>query len=103
MSSEADTATTPYLLILPNVGLSPTTPLYAAGRSTDPPVCEPRAAGNILALTPTAEPELDPPGVCSWFHGLRVGGGSPQANSVVTVLPMMTAPACRSLAMAVAS
>ena len=47
----------------------------------------------MRAATPTAEPLLEPPGVCAEFHGLRVGEGSLQANSVVTVLPIMMAPA----------
>ena len=40
----------------------PTTPLYAAGRRTEPAVWEPRAIGNIRAAVPAAEPLLDPPG-----------------------------------------
>ena len=47
VSREWDTGTTPYLLIKPNVGFIPHTPTYDAGRSTEPAVCEPRAAGNI--------------------------------------------------------
>ena len=46
--------------------------------------------------TAAAEPLDEPPGVCPRFHGLRVPRGSAAANSVVTVLPMMTAPAWRS-------
>ena len=64
---------------------------------------EPKAAGNTPAATPTAEPLLEPPGVWSAFHGLRVGEGSPHANCVVTVLPMMIAPAFFSSATEVAS
>ena len=41
--------------------------------------------------------------MCSGLCGLRVGPALPQANSVVTVLPRMTAPAARSIAVAVAS
>ena len=48
--------------------------------------------------TAAAEPLLDPPGVWARFHGLTVGGGSKLANSVVTVLPRMIAPASRSRA-----
>ena len=103
VSSDHATGTTPYLLMRPKVGLSPTTPLYDAGLSTEPPVWEPRAAGNTPAATPTAEPLLEPPGVCSAFQGLRVGEGSPHANCVVTVFPMIIAPAFFSSATVVAS
>src|ERR1700689_1592388 len=48
------------------------------------------------AATDAAEPLDEPPGVCATFHGLRVPRGSDAANSVVTVLPTMTAPASRS-------
>src|SRR5215469_14350652 len=83
----------PNALILPKVGLNPTTPQYAAGRIVDPPVCEPIAAGHIRAATAAPEPLLDPPGVCARFHGLQVGVGAISANSVVAVLPRMMAPA----------
>ncbi len=53
--------------------------------------------------TAAAEPLLEPPGVCSRFHGLRVPRGSEAANSVVTVLPRISAPACRSAATLAAS
>ena len=38
-------------------------PLKDAGLITDPAVCEPRAVGNTLDATPTADPLLEPPGV----------------------------------------
>src|SRR5215470_11975225 len=87
----------------PCVGLKPTTPQYAAGRSTEPTVCEPSASGAMRAPTAAAEPLDDPPGVCSGFHGLRVGPGSISANEVVTTLPMTIAPAARRRATDVAS
>ena len=87
----------------PNVGLKPTTPLYAAGRSTEPTVCEPNAHGTMRAATATPEPVLEPPGVCSAFQGLKQGAGSPSANSVVWSLPRSTAPALRASAMGAAS
>ena len=93
VSSVQLTGTTPCRLILPKLGLNPTTPLYDAGRSTDPTVCDPSAAGHIRAATETADPLLDPPGVQAASHGLNVGDGSMQANSVVIVFPMMIAPA----------
>ncbi len=36
---------TPAVGIAPKLGLNPTTPLYAAGRSVEPPVCVPNANG----------------------------------------------------------
>ena len=47
------------------------------------------------AATAAADPLDDPPGVCAGLCGLRVLPGVRVANSVVTVLPMMTAPAPR--------
>src|SRR5262245_7889151 len=78
-------------------------PQYDAGRVNDPPVCEPSAARHINVDTAAAEPLLEPPGVRSRFHGLRVTGGSKLAYCVVTVLPRKTAPATRRLAITVAS
>ena len=71
-------------------------PQKAPGRMTDPTVCVPSAAGTMPAATAAAEPEEEPPGVCSGLRGLRVLPGVKVASSVVTVLPMMTAPARRS-------
>ncbi len=48
--------------------------------------------------TAAAEPLLEPPGVRAVSHGLHVSRGSVAANSVVTVLPTMTAPASRNAA-----
>ena len=78
---------TPSNGIAPSVGLNPTTPQNAAGRITEPLVCVPIAAGTCRAATAAAEPDDEPPGVCAAFHGLRVGPGCMNANSVVTVLP----------------
>ena len=103
VSNDSDTGYTPYRLTRPNVGLSPTIPLYEEGRTIEPPVCDPSAAGNIPTAAPTADPLLEPPGVCAAFHGLTVGAGSPHANSVVTVLPIIIAPARFSSATVVAS
>ncbi len=55
------------------------------------------------AATAAAEPLLEPPGVRPRFHGLRVPRGTVAANSVVTVLPTMTAPASRRAATQAAS
>src|SRR5712692_8448057 len=81
------------------LGLKPTTPQNAAGRMTDPFVCDPTAAQRTTAA---AEPIDDPPGVCAVFHGLRVAPGVMNASSVVTVLPRTTAPAASSATTAVA-
>src|ERR1700724_3255617 len=56
----------------------------------------PSAVLTIPTATAAAEPLDEPPGVWATFHGLRVPRGSDAANSVVTVLPMMTAPASRN-------
>ena len=56
----------------------------------------PSPALTMPAATEAAEPLDEPPGVCAVFQGLRVPRGSDAANSVVTVLPMMTAPASRN-------
>ena len=53
--------------------------------------------------TDAAEPLEEPPGVRSVSHGLRVPLGWEAANSVVTVLPRMTAPASRKAATAAES
>src|SRR5262249_11961555 len=87
----------------PNDGLRPATPQYDAGRVIEPPVCEPIAPRHMRVARPAAEPLLEPPGVRSRFHGLRVTGGSKLANAVVTVLPRKTAPASRRLRMSGAS
>ena len=69
----------------------------------EPVVWLPNAAGAIPAPTAAAEPLLDPPGLRSMFHGLRVMEGSPCAKGVVTALPRAIAPAFRKRATHVAS
>ena len=68
----------------------------------EPPPSEPRAAPTIPAATAAPLPPLDPPGVRSSDHGLRV---APKASDSVNgqivssgtcVLPMTIAPAARS-------
>src|SRR5262245_63742537 len=83
--------------------MSDATPQNAAGLPTDPTVCVPIAAGHIRAATAAAEPLLDPPGLCSRFHGFRVGPGSRFAKTVVTVFPSTIAPACLNFVTARAS
>ncbi|KAI7092148.1 hypothetical protein KC356_g51 [Hortaea werneckii] len=55
--------TTPALLVRPRVGLIPTTAFRSAGLITLPSVSVPIAKVKTFAATPTAEPELDPPGL----------------------------------------
>ena len=61
------------------------------------------------AATAAAEPPEEPPGMRSRSQGLRVGKKAefsvdePMANSSKLVFPVMTAPAARSLPIAVAS
>ena len=75
-SSDHPSGTMPSTGTRPCGPLRPTTPQYAAGRRIEPTVCEPSAAGTMRMATAAAEPDEEPPGVCSWFHGLRVGAGS---------------------------
>jgi hypothetical protein len=63
----------------------------------------PSAAGTMPAATAAAEPLDEPPGVRAVSQGFLVPRGVVAANSVVTVLPRMTAPASRSAATAAAS
>src|SRR5580658_3829416 len=78
------------------LGLKPMVPQKLAGRTVELMTWVPSAALTIPAATDAAEPLDEPPGVCAVFQGLRVPRGSDAANSVVTVLPIMTAPASRS-------
>src|SRR5215467_12010190 len=71
-------------------------PQKLAGLMVEPITWVPRPALIMPAATAAAEPLDEPPGVCARFQGLRVPRGSVAANSVVTVLPRITAPACRS-------
>ena len=50
----------------------PTTPHKPAGWRIEPPVSVPIASGAMPAATHAAEPPLEPPGVRSRSHGLRV-------------------------------
>jgi len=42
---------------------------------TEPAVCVPSAAGTMPQAMAAAEPEEEPPGVCSRLRGLRVPAG----------------------------
>src|SRR6516225_4495868 len=98
VSSVSEIIFAPTRLMVPYVGLYPTTPQNAAGRIIEPAVCEPKARGTIQSATAAPDPDDDPPGVCSGLRGLHVGPGWKVANSVVTVLPRTTAPAARARA-----
>src|SRR5262245_10891539 len=102
-SSDGAKGMAPSQLTSPKLGFKPATPQYDAGRVIEPPVCEPSAPRHMPHARAAAEPLLDPPGVRSRFHGLRVGGGSKLAYCVVTVLPTNTAPAARRRRTTVAS
>ncbi len=69
----------------------------------EPPVWLPSESGTIPAATAAADPLDEPPGVCAGLCGLRVLPAVRVANSVVTVLPMITAPAARSRSTTAAS
>ncbi len=85
-------------VIRPRDGLIPTSPQHAAGIRTEPPPSLPCATGCIPAATADADPPLEPPAVCSRFHGFRAGGHSPPSvtgrnpNSGVEVLPSRIPP-----------
>jgi hypothetical protein len=62
----------------------------------EPTTCVPRTPHSMPQPTAAADPLLLPPGVRLTSQGLRVPRGWEEANSVVTVLPTMTAPDSRS-------
>src|SRR5271169_6957487 len=88
----------PPRLIAPTVGLKPKQQQKLEGRKIEPNTCVPMPTLIAPTATAAAEPLLEPPGVRLKSHGLRVARGCIQANSVVTVLPTITAPASRSAA-----
>ncbi|MNL77132.1 hypothetical protein D3C87_2032440 [compost metagenome] len=61
----------------------------------EPAVCVPSATGAMCAATAAAEPLDEVPGMWPRWCGLQVGPGACTANSAVTVLPSMMAPAMR--------
>src|SRR6478609_371961 len=85
--------------IRPRCTFRPTSPQHAAGILIEPPPSEAWAIGTRPPATAAAEPPDEPPGVCSVFHGFRVG---PNRRASVTgtipisgaaVLPTITKPA----------
>ncbi len=96
-------------MILPWLGLSPTSPQHDAGILMLPPPSEALANATMPAATAAAAPPLDPPGVRSSAHGLRV---APQAtgwvvgrvpSSGLLVRPAITRPAALNRATSVVS
>jgi hypothetical protein len=75
-------------------------PQNEAGRMVEPAVCVPRPIGACLSPTTAAEPLDEPPGVRLGSSGWRaVPPRVTAANSVVSVLPKIKAPAARSVLM----
>src|SRR5918911_4737413 len=72
LSSTHDSGNTPALLTRPYVGFRPTQPHSAAGMRILPPVSVPVVPAASPAAIAAPEPPLDPPGIASRFHGLRV-------------------------------
>ncbi len=60
-SSDRHAGNTPRVGTRPRVGLTPTSPLKAAGTRPEPAVSVPRASGRMPAATATALPLLLPP------------------------------------------
>ena len=89
--------------------MRPTAPQNAAGCRIDPPVSVAIETGVSAAATAAAAPPLEPPGIRSVAHGLRVGPyaecsvDEPMANSSQFVLPTITAPASSRRVTTVAS
>src|SRR5580658_5944673 len=91
----------PARLINPTVGLIPTTPQTELGETIDPSVSVPTAMAHRLALTATADPELEPEGLRSSAYGFFVSPPRPLhplveaferklAHSLRLVFPRMT-------------
>ncbi len=93
----------------PRDGLSPTSPHQAAGTRIEPPPSLACASGSAREATSAAAPPLEPPGLCSGFHGLRVGPwltgavSRLKANSGVALRTSEASPAARKRSASVAS
>src|SRR3954465_1747773 len=70
-SIERHAGTTPLVLNRPQVGLSPTMLLNAAGTRPEPAVSVPSEKLTRPVATATADPELEPPEMYSWFTLFR--------------------------------
>ena len=104
MSSDQAVGTTPRVETSPQLGRIPVTPQNAAGMRTEPAVSVPSEASTRPAATAAPLPPLEPPQMCSGFHGLSAGPKcglvveAPNANSWVLSFPAIVAPAARSRA-----
>ena len=84
------------------MGLRPKHPHIEAGIRIDPPVSEPRAIGATPAATAAPDPPLEPPVMCSGFHGFPVRSQAetrfvpPAASSCMFVFPSSTTPVRRT-------
>ena len=84
--------------------MKPTRPQRAAGTRMEARVSVPSEPSAMPVTSEIAEPPLDPPGIRESSQGLLDWGVvTPSANSWVTALPAMAAPAARSLATAAPS
>ncbi len=70
VSSEKLSGTTPFVSMVPKVGLNPTIPHSAAGMRTDPSVSLPIAQSHAPAATAAAEPPDEPPATRDRSRGL---------------------------------
>ena len=71
VSSVGASAIAPRADTTPAVGFHAVTPQACAGMRTEPPVSVPSATAAMPLATATAEPDDEPPGMKSAFHGLR--------------------------------
>jgi hypothetical protein len=96
------------VLIAPLVGFKPTKLLNAAGTRPEPAVSVPNEKLTKPFATTTAEPELDPPEICSLLKTLLqapygdLTPTRPVANWSMLVLPIKIAPASSNLRTTVA-
>src|SRR5690349_15696124 len=99
----------PYRDTRPYVGFIPTMPHSAAGWRIDPPVSVPSDTGAWQPATHAALPPLEPPGMRSVSHGLRLAlyalfsVDEPIANSSMFVLPKRIASSACNRSMTCAS
>ena len=104
VSRDQAVGTTPRVETSPQLGRMPVTPQKAAGIRTEPAVSVPSAASTRPAATAAPLPPLEPPQMCSGFHGLSAGPKwglvveAPYANSWVLSFPAIVAPAARKRA-----
>ncbi|MNC84845.1 hypothetical protein D3C83_04130 [compost metagenome] len=88
----------------PGDGRKPTTPHFAAGMRSEPPVSEPVHTGSMSQASATADPPDEPPALRLGSKGLPVAPHTtlrelaPAPNSGTLVLPTTTAPAARTRA-----